>query len=87
MGVDQLTLLPIQLHALALGLFASVVAPFGGFFASGIKRAYGLNDFAALIPGHGGVFALTLNPSPSPSISPSPSPSPSPNPRPNPNWP
>jgi len=55
-GVDQLTLLPIQLHALALGLFASVVAPFGGFFASGIKRAYGLNDFAALIPGHGGVF-------------------------------
>ena len=30
--------------------------PFGGFFASGIKRAYGLSDFAALIPGHGGVF-------------------------------
>jgi len=55
-AVEQLTLLPVQLHALVLGLFASVVAPFGGFFASGIKRAYGLNDFAALIPGHGGVF-------------------------------
>merc|ERR1719305_1885867 len=55
-GVEQLTLLPVQLHALVLGLFASLVAPFGGFFASGIKRAYGLSDFAALIPGHGGVF-------------------------------
>ena len=51
-----LTVHPIQLHALALGLFASVVAPFGGFFASGIKRAYKLDDFASIIPGHGGVF-------------------------------
>jgi len=51
-----ITLLPIQLHALLLGVFASVVAPFGGFFASGIKRAYQLDDFASIIPGHGGVF-------------------------------
>jgi len=51
-----LTMHPIQVHALALGLFASVVAPFGGFFASGIKRAYKLDDFASIIPGHGGVF-------------------------------
>ena len=29
---------PIQLHGLWYGLFASVVAPFGGFFASAIKR-------------------------------------------------
>ena len=50
------TLYPIQLHALLLGLFASVVAPFGGFFASGIKRAYNLDDFASIIPGHGGVY-------------------------------
>ena len=49
-------LLPIQLHALLLGVFASVVAPFGGFFASGIKRAYKIDDFASIIPGHGGVF-------------------------------
>ena len=55
-GVSELMLRPVQFHALPLGLFASVVAPFGGFFASGIKRAYGLSDFAALIPGHGGVF-------------------------------
>jgi len=55
-GRSAVTLLPIQLHALALGLFASIVAPFGGFFASGIKRAYKLDDFASVIPGHGGVF-------------------------------
>jgi len=52
----SLVLRPIQLHALALGLFASLVAPFGGFFASGIKRAYNLDDFASIIPGHGGVY-------------------------------
>ena len=46
----------MQLHALALAAFASLVAPFGGFFASGIKRAYKLDDFASLIPGHGGVY-------------------------------
>ena len=47
---------PIQLHALGLSLFASVVAPFGGFFASGIKRAYGIKDFDSIIPGHGGLM-------------------------------
>lgn len=47
---------PIQLHSLSLALFASFVAPFGGFLASAIKRAYGVKDFAALIPGHGGVM-------------------------------
>lgn len=46
---------PIQKHALWLGLFASLVAPFGGFLASAIKRAYGIKDFDSLIPGHGGV--------------------------------
>lgn len=32
--------MPVQWHALALGLFASIIAPFGGFFASGFKRAF-----------------------------------------------
>ena len=45
--------LPRQLHGLCLGTFASIVAPFGGFFASAIKRAYNLKDFSAIIPGHG----------------------------------
>jgi len=45
-----------QLHALILGLFASFVAPFGGFLSSAIKRAYGIKDFNTLIPGHGGMM-------------------------------
>jgi len=49
-------ILPIQIHALVLGMFASLVAPFGGYLASGIKRAYGIKDFDSIIPGHGGVM-------------------------------
>jgi len=48
--------LPIQYHGLCLAIFAATVAPFGGFAASGIKRAYGIKDFANIIPGHGGFF-------------------------------
>lgn len=44
----------IQLHALVFGLFASIIAPFGGFFASAMKRAYNKKDFDNVIPGHGG---------------------------------
>jgi len=55
-GTDTVTLLPIQIHGLGLGAFASLVAPFGGLFASAIKRTYNLKDFSDLIPGHGGVF-------------------------------
>ncbi|CAE7533185.1 cdsA [Symbiodinium microadriaticum] len=50
------TLLPIQLHGLMYGLFASIVAPFGGFMASAIKRAYNIKDFDTLFPGHGGMM-------------------------------
>ncbi|KAJ3695359.1 hypothetical protein LUZ60_000736 [Juncus effusus] len=51
----EITIMPVQWHALALGLFASIVAPFGGFFASGFKRAFKLKDFGDSIPGHGGI--------------------------------
>ena len=46
---------PILVHSLVLALFASTVAPFGGFLASGFKRAVGVEDFAVVIPGHGGI--------------------------------
>jgi CDP-diglyceride synthetase len=29
----------LQAHILVLSLFASIIGPFGGFFASGLKRA------------------------------------------------
>ncbi|GMH31505.1 hypothetical protein Nepgr_033348 [Nepenthes gracilis] len=51
----QLSILPVQWHALWLGLFASIIAPFGGFFASGFKRAFKIKDFGDSIPGHGGI--------------------------------
>lgn len=48
-------LYPFVLHSLALSLFSSVVGPFGGFFASGFKRAFKVKDFSDTIPGHGGI--------------------------------
>jgi phosphatidate cytidylyltransferase len=53
--VRSIKVAPIQLHALVLAAFASLIAPFGGFFASGVKRAFKIKDFADAIPGHGGL--------------------------------
>ena len=47
--------LPVQFHALVLSAFASIIAPFGGFFASGFKRGFKIKDFGDSIPGHGGM--------------------------------
>lgn len=44
-----------QLHAIVLAMFASIIAPFGGFFASGFKRSFKIKDFGDSIPGHGGM--------------------------------
>jgi len=49
-----ISLFPFQFHAVIFALFASLIAPFGGFLASGIKRAYQIKDYASLFPGHGG---------------------------------
>lgn len=38
-----------------MACFASLIAPFGGFFASGLKRAFNIKDFGQSIPGHGGM--------------------------------
>jgi phosphatidate cytidylyltransferase len=47
--------MPVQIHAFFLGTFASLIAPFGGFFASGLKRTFKIKDFGHSIPGHGGI--------------------------------
>ncbi|KAL6236305.1 hypothetical protein BDW75DRAFT_207209 [Aspergillus navahoensis] len=46
---------PMQFHILLFATFASLVAPFGGFFASGLKRSFQIKDFGESIPGHGGI--------------------------------
>uniref|UniRef100_A0A6B2L5K6 phosphatidate cytidylyltransferase n=1 Tax=Arcella intermedia TaxID=1963864 RepID=A0A6B2L5K6_9EUKA len=45
---------PLQIHAVIFALFASVIAPVGGFLASAVKRALNKKDFDTLFPGHGG---------------------------------
>ncbi|RKO92918.1 phosphatidate cytidylyltransferase [Blyttiomyces helicus] len=54
-GIETLTIYRVQLHSLVMSIFASLVAPFGGFFASGFKRAFKIKDFGDSIPGHGGI--------------------------------
>jgi len=54
-GATSFFLQPVIFHSIIIGVFASIVAPFGGFFASGVKRAFNIKDFGDLIPGHGGV--------------------------------
>uniref|UniRef100_A0A131Y241 Phosphatidate cytidylyltransferase n=1 Tax=Ixodes ricinus TaxID=34613 RepID=A0A131Y241_IXORI len=51
-----ITLYPFVLHSLSFSLFSSIIGPFGGFFASGFKRAFKIKDFGDIIPGHGGIM-------------------------------
>lgn len=55
LGVNSITIKPIYIHSLNLATFASLFAPFGGFFASGLKRTFKVKDFGHSIPGHGGI--------------------------------
>lgn len=54
-GFDTFSYTALQMHSLIFGLFAAFAAPFGGFFASGVKRAVGIKNFGDSIPGHGGL--------------------------------
>jgi len=54
-GLHSIAAAPVQFHAVVFAVAASVIAPLGGFFASGMKRAHGVKDFDSLIPGHGGI--------------------------------
>jgi hypothetical protein len=51
----SVTMAPLQIHTLIFATFASLIAPFGGFFASGLKRTFKIKDFGHSIPGHGGM--------------------------------
>ncbi|KAJ1977341.1 phosphatidate cytidylyltransferase, partial [Dimargaris xerosporica] len=53
--IHAMAIAPFQWHVLVLACFASLIAPFGGFFASGLKRAFKIKDFGQSIPGHGGI--------------------------------
>ncbi|XP_019867058.1 phosphatidate cytidylyltransferase, photoreceptor-specific [Aethina tumida] len=53
---DTISVYPFMIHSLALSVFSSVIGPFGGFFASGFKRAFKIKDFGDVIPGHGGIM-------------------------------
>jgi len=52
--IATVTVRPIVLHSILMAVFGSLIAPFGGFFASAIKRAYNKKDFDNIFPGHGG---------------------------------
>ncbi|KAK4818659.1 hypothetical protein QYF61_017267 [Mycteria americana] len=56
LGWEAVNMYPFQMHSIALATFASLIGPFGGFFASGFKRAFKIKDFADTIPGHGGIM-------------------------------
>jgi phosphatidate cytidylyltransferase len=45
---------PAMICCVFMGMFASLVAPFAGFLASGFKRANNIKDFGTTLPGHGG---------------------------------
>lgn len=53
--IDNIDIAPMQFHILVFATFASLIAPFGGFFASGLKRTFKIKDFGESIPGHGGI--------------------------------
>ncbi|XP_050342853.1 phosphatidate cytidylyltransferase, photoreceptor-specific [Nymphalis io] len=56
LGREKFNMYPFMIHSLALSIFSSVIGPFGGFFASGFKRAFKIKDFGDVIPGHGGIM-------------------------------
>lgn len=55
LGHDEVVFPTIYIHVTSLASFASLIAPFGGFFASGLKRTFKVKDFGDTIPGHGGI--------------------------------
>ena len=55
LGVSSISLSLAQIAFLLFAVLASLVTPFGGFVASGMKRAHNIRDFSNLLPGHGAI--------------------------------
>lgn len=58
-GLIVSSVFEVEMNIIALGIFGviiSVVAQIGDLSASLIKREYGVKDYGALFPGHGGVL-------------------------------
>ena len=54
LGFDEILMSPALLYCLVYCAFSAMIAPWAGFFASGMKRAYKIKDFSDTLPGHGG---------------------------------
>ena len=52
--IGKISVSEFEIHCFILAIFASFIAPFGGFFASAIKRGLKIKDFSNNLPGHGG---------------------------------
>ena len=54
LGFSEFRVSPALMYCCIYCIFSALIAPYAGFFASGMKRAYKIKDFADTLPGHGG---------------------------------
>ena len=57
--IQTVRMYPFMLHTISMSLFASIIGPFGGFFASGFKRAFNIKVRYKLLVSIKGAFTLT----------------------------